>query len=301
MKLHPTRLLACLTCAVWLLAATDIAHAQAPADEDSAEVRAKPRPARTSNARAKRGPNNDPGQKIAPIPPAELLPLLPSAPDAEWKLTASRAYNELTEAPRIMTFAKRDFKRTPPPPANPAPGAPAPQPQTLTLTVLDIADDPERIGDLTELEKSAASPPAPATDQLAFYKLGKLSVRETGPAPGAALAPGVTHGRRLIVAALRKRFLIVLNLTNTSKEEAHAWLNRVDLAKLTAAAATPRQREGVIPGMEDIFTLHSVDELNPKGNQTTQISRVSPEEMARREASGRAQFQKKDPAPPDVP
>src|SRR6188768_3101601 len=91
-------------------------------------------------------PNPSPKTKeiVLSLPPAELIRLLPPAPE-NWKLTTSSARSEITSQPALQTIATRDYLYVPPPTppgAEQTPGEPAP-PKRTRIMLFDTGFDTE--------------------------------------------------------------------------------------------------------------------------------------------------------------
>ena len=188
---------------------------------------------------------------ILPADPAVMLGLLPATTD-EWKLTASRGYNELSGQPGLVSVATRDYQQQIPPTATPAPGAVRVIPATANLTLIDTAHNPEpsRLFPIIR-QKESVRP-----DEK-HYEIGGIPVMEE-----------TRQQQRTFIFDLNSRFLLVVTLTNSTDEITKAWMARLNLPALLEAA----KNAGKKPVSNRVLDIAYVDEFNPKSNRVTQMN-----------------------------
>jgi len=193
---------------------------------------------------------------VQPVAPKELVARLPSPPP-DWKLTVSRAYHEATGRPGLIAIAIREYRWTPPPAAAeesllPSPGDPA----IVNLTLIDMA-------------KTAESAPVFAwisqtQDTRSAEKRRLIS--------GVPVVEEVTPLPRTFTFDLSSRFLLVLKVQNLTEKMTEAWLDRLNLPALLAAA----EKAGKLPVPGGPVSIAWFDELDPKSNRVTQLNTPEP-------------------------
>jgi hypothetical protein len=180
------------------------------------------------------------------VPPETLLATLPPAPK-KWKLVSSVGMNEISALPALLTFAIREYREEPP---RSDPAAPPPLPRITKITLLDTAFDRDRAFVFDVFKQ-----PASETVKHSTVQGLRLVERTAG------------DNKRIIAAEIDSRFILTMELQNQDDASRDAWIEAINLPNLrTWAAQAPR-----LAPTPRAFKVSSVDELNPKSNQTLSI------------------------------
>lgn len=187
---------------------------------------------------------------VLPRPPAELLALLPKAPD-QWQLKQSQANNFVMDWASAQAW--REFTYTPPPTAGS--GGPPPAPFDLRITITDTGYYQGLIGDF---EGTPSSKP------------GAVGAQTLGGFPARRLPLGTT-GERLRVL-VNNRYIVQIDAQNQPPNSVQRWLQLIDLAKI---AALPLDGEEILPRP---YTVVKIDEVNPKNSSVSKVTFATQEE-----------------------
>ena len=188
---------------------------------------------------------------VLPVLPAELLALLPKAPD-KWQLKQSQANNFVMDW--ASTRAIREFTYTPPPTTTASPGE-AVQPLDLRISLTDTGYYQGLIGDFD-------GSPAPKSSAVEILTLNGFPARQ--------VAQG-KMGERLRVL-VNGRYVVQIEVQNQPANSSQQWLKLVDLTKV---AALPTNGEETLPRP---YTIIRIDEMNPKNNSVSKVTFATQEE-----------------------
>lgn len=180
---------------------------------------------------------------IVPLPPAELLKLLPSAPP-EWTMTQSTAKNFFVSW--LCAQATREFQR--PAPQPPEPGAPIPPPLITRLRLIDTGYYPSFNGDFEN------------------FKVGRYSNAESlliFGQPSRRIILSDTRERLRV--SLRGRFIVEVETDNQRPDSGKPWLQYFDLRRI---ANLPDAGSAELPKPIQIQTI---DEMRPGNNSSSQL------------------------------
>lgn len=194
---------------------------------------------------------------VVPVEPKDLLALLPKAPE-NWKLLASRSYNETVAQPGLITVAIREYRIDPPPTTLPNGTLVPAEPKTMNLTLIDTGLDISYSPSFKAIREKA-----PPRSNEKRYFLADL--------PAAEMASGK---KRIIVVGFSDRFLLTFTAENVEEKEMTEWIERLNFLDLAAAAkSAPRE-----PAPRRTLNLTWLDELDPRSNRTSKVDYEAPEE-----------------------
>ena len=192
---------------------------------------------------------------VVPLPPIDLLTLLPKTPD-KWQIKQSQASNSIMIW--VSAQAIREFNYTPPHAASVNPGDPPPPPLVLRVTIIDTGYYQGLIGDFEK-----APPTKPGAMQ--YLTLGGFPARQS---------PMGTSAERLRVL-VNSRYVVQIDVQNQPINSSQQWLRIIDLAKV---AALPAEGSENLPRP---YTITRIDEINPQNNSTSQVVWGTKEELER--------------------
>ena len=188
---------------------------------------------------------------VLPLLPANLLGLLPQAPD-KWELKKSQANNFVMDW--ASTVATREFNYTPPPTSLTVPGS-VPPPMVLKITLTDTGYYEGLTGDFENLPTAKAS-------TVQSFVLSGFPARQTTQGQ---------IGERLRVL-VNGRYIVQIEVQNQPANSSQKWLRIVDLAKI---AALPTDGDETLPRP---YTVIRIDELNAKNNSVSKVTFATQEE-----------------------
>ena len=199
-------------------------------------------------------PSPTPHKQVLPLPPADLLALLPKAPD-KWELRQSQANNFMMVW--ATSQATREFSYTPPPDAVSPGGTPSP-PLALRITIVDTGYSR---GSISEFEKSTSAKPG----TVQSLTLAGFPARQS---------PSGAAGERLRIL-VNGRYIVQIDAQNQPANTSQQWLRIVDMAKISTL---PTDGDGNLPRP---YTIVKIDEMNPKNNSVSQVTWATQEELDR--------------------
>ena len=204
-------------------------------------------------------------QPAEPLPPADVLKLLPIAP-ANWKMTASTATNSFSDW--LKSSAARTFQYTPPPQPNASP----PPVQTTRVTVTDTGYYPQFAAEFV------GHRPGKENDVEKFL---------IGSVPAIRITRGPLE---VLSVLLNGRFVIQVRAENQAARSTETWLRLVDTANIARQPAGGDR----IP---QPVTITRVDELHPDRNTSYPLSWASEEQQKQAAAQAEAEEQSKQKRP----
>ncbi len=188
---------------------------------------------------------------VVPLPPGELLKLLPATPD-QWQLKHSTAKNFFMDW--ASSQAQREFSYTPPA----IPDAAPPPTHVVRFTITDTGYYAGLMGDLQSTQ--APRPGEAESLTLNGFPARKITVSKT------------QERLRLLV---KSRYIIQLDVQNEPVGNAQKWLGLIDLTKF---ATLPVEGEETLPHP---FPIVRIDELDPRNNSVSKASFATQEEADR--------------------
>lgn len=181
---------------------------------------------------------------IVPLPPAELLAFLPSAPK-DWMVTESTAKNFFLAW--LCAQATREFQH--PSPAPPPPGAPPPPPYITRVRIMDTGYYPSFNGDFEN------------------FRIGKYSNAEsllTQGMPSRRITISPTRERLRI--SVRGRFIVEIETDNQPPDSGKNWLQFVDFRRVAGIADSSSSE------LPKPIVIQNIDELHPTKNSSSQLN-----------------------------
>jgi hypothetical protein len=178
---------------------------------------------------------------IVPIEPAEILKLLPPAPNG-WEMKESKAksfYNEW-----LVSQASRQFVQ----PQPSTPGAQIPPPLITQFRLTDTGYNPALFGDF---------------DQFKPGKYGNSESLSFGSFPARRIT--FSGGERLRIL-IKARFVVEVETRNQAPNAAISWAKLFDFSRLNSIP------DAGIEKLSNPVTVVSIDEMNPKANSSYQVS-----------------------------
>jgi hypothetical protein len=180
---------------------------------------------------------------IVPLPPSELLPLLPATPKG-WELKQSVAKNMFVEW--LCSNAMREFQGAPT--TTSIPGATPSPPQIARIKILDTGYFPSFNGDFEN------------------FQVGNYGTNES-------LMINGMRARRIIIGpdhirlkvSVRGRFIVEIEVQHQPPKSELSWLGLIDLRKLGALPDSGSEK------LPKPIIISTVDELNPKKNATSEL------------------------------
>lgn len=180
---------------------------------------------------------------LLPVPPAELLKYLPSAPP-NWTVTESGAKNLFVSW--LCAQATREFHH--PSSMRAAPGDPPPPPFITRVRLMDTGYFPSFNGDFEN------------------FRVGKYSNAEsllTFGMPSRRITISPTRERLRI--SVRGRFIVEIETDNQPADSGKAWLQFIDFRNI---AAIPDTGGSELPKP---IIIQVVDELHPTNNSSSKL------------------------------
>lgn len=180
---------------------------------------------------------------IVPVPPAELLPLLPATPTG-WELKQSVAKNMFVEW--LCSNAMREFQR--PSTLASKPGATPSPPQIARIKILDTGYFPSFNGDFEN------------------FQVGNYGTNESLMINGMRarrIAIGPDHIR--LKVSVRGRFVVEIEVQHQPARSELSWVGVIDFRKLEALPDSGSEK------LPKPIIISTVDELNPKKNATSEL------------------------------
>ena len=190
-------------------------------------------------------------RQVLPIPPAQLLALLPKTPD-KWQLKQSQASNFVVDW--ASARANREFVYTPPA-SNPADAPPPP----LNLRV-SITDTGYYQGLMSDFEGL----PGPKSPVEALVLNGF---------PARQVTLGKTGARLRVL--VNGRYVVQIEVQNQPVSSAQQWLRLVEVSKV---ASLPTEGDPTLPRP---YTIIRIDEVNPQNNSKSEVTFATQEEADR--------------------
>jgi hypothetical protein len=189
---------------------------------------------------------------VLPVPPPELLKLLPVAP-RDWQIKESKAKSFYNES--LVSQANRQIIGPLPPASVNAPAGTQASPPMTRLRLTDTAFVPALYADFEG------------------FKPGKYGNTEslyvdTLPARNITLKDG--DRLRILV---KGRFVIEVETHNQAPNAAIAWARQFDVTKISAIP------DSVVAKLPNPVTVVSIDELNPKANSSYQVNWSTQEDL----------------------
>ncbi len=193
---------------------------------------------------------------ILPLPPSEMLKLMPAAPQG-WELKQSHASNNFVDW--LTTEAFREFAR--PPVSGPSgiqstQDTASPAPMITRIRIMDTGYWPSLTGDFDAFKVSKM----PGGETLLF---GGLQ---------AMLTPLGKNGQRLRIS-VKRRFVVQVDALNQPANSVTNWAKLVDFVKL---AQIPDSGAEQLPKP---IVITTVDELDPRKNSTSKMQWMSDAEI----------------------
>ena len=189
---------------------------------------------------------SEPSSKVLPLPPADLLALLPTAPK-DWNMTVSNAANSVSASSWMVATAIREFTYIPPPPPPGAdPNSPEYLPQKAHVMISDT-------GGSSALAITFAKF-VPGT-QEGNEKLMIMNI------PSIETPGGKDKPEHLIMWA-NDRFFILIEVTNQRPRAAEKWAKLINFSALASAPATSATF------LPNPLIITRVDEMNKENNRS---------------------------------
>jgi hypothetical protein len=194
--------------------------------------------------------------RILPLPPKELLSLLPPTP-VSWKVTSSAATNQISSW--LVTIAQRQIESPQPEtPGSTGANAQALPPMRTTFMLIDSGYDPSATGAFVDFKPA---------------KFGNIEKAFFLNCPMIRARPSVTS--ESLQMLINRRFVFHVETQNQQKDSVLRWAQQIPMAKYNIP------QTGALTILPPKVVIRSVDEVNPRNDHESNITIASPTPLPR--------------------